>query len=173
VSNYLRALSLYYRFTSKSELSALASSLREQEISSTRKSFELKEFKGVNKKHIALLEKEGILTVNHMLEKGKNPQDRNELSEKTGIPLESILEHVKLSDLSRLGAIKSVRARLYYDAGVDTPDKMASWDPEELRKMLSSYVKRTGFAGIAPLPKEVKNAVETAKRIRRIVEYDE
>ncbi len=120
-----------------------------------------------------LLEKEGITTVNHMLEKGKTSQDRKKLSQKTGIPLESILEYVKLSDLSRLGAIKSVRARLYYDAGVDTPDKMASWDSEELRKMLISYIKRTGFDGIAPLPKEAKNAVETAKRINRIVEYDE
>jgi predicted DNA-binding protein YlxM (UPF0122 family) len=173
VSNYLRAISLYYKFKSRSELSRLASDLREQRISSTRKPFKLKKFRGVNKEHITLLEKEGIIDVNQMLEKGKTPHDRRELSKKTGIPLESIREYTKLSDLSRLGAIKSVRARLYFDAGIDTPDKMASWDPEELCKMLVSYVKRSGFDGIAPLPKELKNAVETARRIKRIIEYDE
>jgi len=173
VGNDLRAIGLYYRFKSRSELSGLASDLREQRISSKRKPFELKEFRGANQEHIMLLGKEGIVDVDQMLENGRTPHDREELSRRTGIPLKSILEYIKLSDLSRLGALKSIRARLYFDAGVDTPDKMATWDPEELRKMLVSYVKRTGFNGIAPLPKEVRNAVETAKQIERIVEYDE
>jgi hypothetical protein len=173
VNNYLRAISLYYRFKSRPELADLAGNLREQRISSKRKLFELKKFRGINKEHAKLLEREGIVNVNQMLERGKTPHDRKELAEKTGIPLESILEYVKLSDLCRLGAIKSVRARLYFDAGVDTPDKIASWDPEELRKMLVSFVRRTGFDGVAPLPKELRNAVETARGVRRIVDYDE
>ena len=173
VNNYLRAIGLYYRFMSRSDLSALAGDLREKRISLKRKPFMLKGFRGVKRKHINLLEKEGIVDVGQMLKRGKTPRDRMELSKKTGIPLESILECVKLSDLSRLGAIKGVRARLYFEAGVDTPDKMASWDPEELRRMLISYVERTGFDGIAPLPKELKNAVETARRIERIVNYDQ
>jgi hypothetical protein len=173
VNNYLRAVGLYFRFTSKPELSTLASGLREQRISSTRKTFELKRFSGVNEKYVRLLEKEGITTTDQMLERGRTSSDRKELSKKTGVPLESILEYVKLSDLSRLGAIKSIRARLYYDAGVDAQEKMASWNPEELRKMLVSYVKRTGFKGIAPLPKEVKNAVEAARRMERLVDYNE
>jgi len=173
VGNYLRAIGLYYRFTSKSELSALANSLREQRISSARKPFELKNFKSVNNKHIMLLEKERITNTDQMLERGRIPQSRKELSKKTGIPQESILEYVKLSDLSRIEGVKNVRARLYLDAGVDTLDKMASWDPEELRKMLIAYIERTGFEGIAPLPKEARYTVESAKRMTRIVEYDE
>jgi hypothetical protein len=171
VNNYLRAIGLYYKFTSKPELSALASSLRKQKISSTRKPFKLKKFRGVNKKYIILLEKEGIINVDQMLEKGRTSHDRKELSKNTGIPLESILEYVKLSDLSRLEGVKDIRARLYFDAGVDTLDKMASWNPEELRAHLIEFVKRTGFNGIAPLPKEVRNAVETAKKLPRIAEY--
>jgi hypothetical protein len=173
VGNYLRAIGSYCRFTSKSELSALANNLREQRISLTRKPFELGKFVGVNKEYMDLLEKEGITNADQMLEKGKTAENRNELSKKTGIPLESILEFVKLSDLSRVEGVKSIRARLYFDAGVDTLDKMAKWDPEELRKMLISYVKRTSFDGIPPLPKEARNTVEVAKRLKRIVEYDE
>jgi len=168
---FLRAISLYYKFTSKPELSASASNLREQKISSTRKPLKLKKFRGVNKKYIILLEKEGITNVDQMLEKGRTSHDRKELSKNTGIPLESILEYVKLSDLSRLEGVKDIRAKLYFDAGVDTLDKMASWNPEELQAHLIEFVKRTGFNGIAPLPKEVRNTVETAKKLPRIAEY--
>jgi len=173
VNNYLRAISLYYRFTSRSELADLAGNLREQRIGATRRPFELRKFRGVSKEHARLLENEGIRYAHQMLERGKTPHDRRGLSKNTGVPLESILELVKLSDLSRLGAIKGVRARLYLDAGVDTPEKMAHWDPEELRTMLVAFVKRSGFDGIAPLPKELRNAVEKAKRVQRIVEYSE
>jgi hypothetical protein len=173
INNDLRAIDLYYGFTSNKELCALAGNLREQRIASNRKPFKLKKFRGTNKRHIMLLEKEEVTNVNQMLERGKTPHDRKELSKKTGIPLESILEYVKLSDLSRLGGVKGIRARLYLDAGVDTLDKMASWNPEELRTYLIGFVKRTSFKGIAPLPKEMRNTVKTAKRIKRIVEYDE
>jgi hypothetical protein len=76
VNNHLRAIGLYYRFASRPDLSALASNLREQRISSARKPFELKNFKGVNKKHVILLEREGIRNADQMLELGKTPASR-------------------------------------------------------------------------------------------------
>jgi hypothetical protein len=102
---------------------------------------------------------------------GRTAEDRTRLAERTGASPESILELVKLSDLSRLGAIKSVRARLYYEAGLDTPDKFRRWEPEALRQMLVDFVERTGFEGIAPLPKELQNAIVAARRLRPAVEY--
>lgn len=93
------------------------------------------------------------------------------MAKRTRIDADSILEIVRLSDLSRLGAVKSVRARLYLDAGFDTPHRLATWDPEELRQMLIEFVKRTGFDGIAPLPKELRNTVATAKKLAKVVQY--
>jgi Domain of unknown function (DUF4332) len=171
VNNYLRAISLYYRFASRSELSTLASNLRGQRISSARKSFALKDFRGVSKKHIVALAKKGITNADQMLEIGKTPASRQELSEKTGVPTEAILELVKLSDLSRIEGVKSIRARLYYDAGVDTLEKMAKWNLEELRAHMIEFVEKTGFKGIPPLPKEVKFTIETAKKLSKLVEY--
>ena len=106
-----------------------------------------------------------------MLEAGRTPQDRLALVEKTGVPLDVILEYVKLSDLARVPGTKGIRARLYHDAGVDTLEKMAGWDPVELRAMVISFVEQTGFDGIAPLPKEAASAVATAKRLPKLVEY--
>jgi predicted flap endonuclease-1-like 5' DNA nuclease len=171
VNNHLRAIALYYRFASKPELSALASSLRERRISSARKSFELKNIMGVNEKRVKLLEREGIRNADQMLEKGKTPTDRQKLSDKTGIPAEAVLEFVKLADLSRIEGVKDIRARLYCDAGVDTVEKMAKWNPKELRMYLIEFVNRTKFDGIAPLPKEVKNTIEQAKKLPKIVKY--
>jgi predicted flap endonuclease-1-like 5' DNA nuclease len=171
VNNYLRTIGLYYRFAPKSDLSVFASSLREQRISSAKKSFPLKSFKDVNKKYVMQLEKEGICNVAKMLELGKTPVSRRKLSEKTGIPAKAMLEFVKLADLSRIEGVKNVRARLYHDAGVDTVEKMAKWNPEELRTYLTEFVNRTKFDGIAPLPKEVENTIEEAKKLPKIVTY--
>jgi len=130
----------------------LASDIREQEISKTRRAFRLREFRGVRLEEVAELEAIGIVTVDQMLAAGRTRDARRQLAEQTGISPPSILELVKLSDLSRLGAIKSVRDRLYYEAGLDTPDKFVPWEPEALRQMLVEFVERTGFDGIARLP---------------------
>jgi replicative superfamily II helicase len=170
-NNHLRAISLYYRFRSRPELSALASKLREQKIASSRKPCPLKSFKGVNSEHVDKLVAIGVKNAEQMLELGKTPASRQELSDKTGIPVGKILEFVKLSDLSRIEGVKDIRARLYYDAGIDIVEKMAKWNPEELRAYVTEFVKKTGFEGIAPLPKEAKHTVETAKKLPKIVKY--
>jgi len=170
-NNHLRAISLYYKFKSKPELSALASELRRQKIASERKPYPLKNFREVNPEHVNKLATIKVKYAEHMLELGRTQIGRQKLSDKTGIPAETILEFVKLSDLSRIEGVKNIRARLYYDAGIDTVDKMAKWNPEDLRTYLVEFVKKTGFKGIAPLPKEAKHTVETAKRLPKIVEY--
>jgi len=171
VKTQVRGLALYYRFVGNASLSKAAHALREEQTAKSRQIFKLHKFRGVDLEDIAKLEAIGIVNVEQMLDAGKTPGDRQKLSKRTGITSASILELVKLSDLSRLGAIKSVRARLYYDAGLDTPDKFTQWDVDELRQMLIEFVKRTGFDGIAPLPKELRNAIEKAKKLPKVVQY--
>jgi predicted RecB family nuclease len=131
----------------------------------------LKEFRGINPEHVKKLESAGVRNIKDMIAVGPTPAARKELAEKTGVPLSAILELVKLSDLARIQGVKGIRARLYYDAGVDMIDKLAKWDSEKLRMMLVKFVEKSKFDGIAPLPKEARNTVEMAKRMPRIVEY--
>ena len=79
----------------------------------------------------------------------------------------------RLDDIfrARLGAVRAVRARLYYEAGLDTPDKFVGWDPEALRQKLIDFVAKTGFDGIAPLPKELRHAIADAEKLPKIVRY--
>jgi hypothetical protein len=167
----MRGLLLYYDFAGNEPLARLAAGIRRQEIAKTQRAFKLRQFRGVNVEEVALLEAAGVVTVEHMLAAGKTPEGRQHLAEQTGIAPQTVLELVKLSDLSRLGGVKSVRARLYYEAGPDTPAKIAQWEPEALRQMLVEWVERTGFEGIAPLPKEVRNAIATSRQLPEVVQY--
>ena len=75
------------------------------------------------------------------------------------------------SDLARMAGMKQVRARLYYDAGADTVEALAKWEPEALLTMLQKFVERSNFNGIAPLPKEVRHTVASARKMQKIVKY--
>jgi hypothetical protein len=168
----VRGVALYYRYMGNEPLARLASEIRERRIATIRRAFPLREFRGVNAAEIARLEAQGIATADQMLEAGKTPGLRQELAARTGVSHQGILELVKLSDLSRLGSIKGVRARLYYDAGLDTPEVFRRWEPDALRAMLAEWVERTGFDGIAPLPREIRNTIATARSLPGIIEYD-
>ena len=167
----VRGIAIYYGWCGTDAVAGAASAIRQKAIARTRKPFALKGFRGIDPAHAAALKAAGVADVEQMLARGRTPQGRQELALATGVPPDAILELVKLSDLSRLGAVKGVRARLYYDAGLDTPDKIAAWEPEDLREMLVAWVARTGFQGIAPLPKELRNLVATARSIEMWVEY--
>ena len=132
--------------------------------------FKLRAFRGLDAEHLAILEARGIKTAEAMLRAGATPEQRANLSRETGIPAAAILELVRLSDLSRLPGVKGIRARLYYDAGVDSVTKMAAWESEPLRLMVTAFVERTGFDGIPPLPKEVSSTIANARRLPKVVE---
>jgi hypothetical protein len=67
--------------------------------------------------------------------------------------------------------VKGIRARLYYDAGIDTPEKIAALEPEELRTQVVEYVNKSGFDGVPTLPAEAIYTVEKARALPKIVEY--
>ena len=131
----------------------------------------LKDFLGINRQHTQALRKDGVSTSEHLLNVGRTEEGREKLAERTGVPLRDILELVKLADLSRIPGLARKRARLYYDAGLETFDKIAELDQEKMRKMLVEFVERTRFHGSPPTPAEAAFTVRLAKYLPRIVEY--
>ena len=165
----LWGIGYYYEYTSNEEMRHLMGILREQRIE--RRPFPMREFRGINSEYVEKLAAVGVRNVKQMLEIGKTERGRAALSEETGVAGEVILELVKLSDLARIPGVKGIRARLYHDAGIDTIEKLAEWEPEELREMVAEFVERTGFEGIAPLPAEARFTIAQARRLPKIVEY--
>jgi hypothetical protein len=167
----IRGVALYYQAAGNEAMAAVASSIRERGTAKDRKAFVLGEFRGVDPDHVAKLKAHGVRDVSQMLEAGSTPQARTKLARRTGVPLDAILEFVKLSDLARIPGVKSIRARLYYDSGLDTLDKLAQLEPDALREMMIEFVERTGFDGIATLPKEAEFTITKARHLPRIVQY--
>ncbi len=73
--------------------------------------------------------------------------------------------------LARIPGVKGIRARLYHDAGVDTLEKIAGWEPEAFRAMIVEFVERTGFDGVPTLLGEARFTIERARELPKIVEY--
>jgi len=167
-SKPLWALRYYFDYIENKGLSDLAGELRGERIK--RKPFQIKTFRGVNLEHIAKLEALYIENIDQMIDAGRTPRLRQELAEQTSIPLDGIMELVKLCDLARLGAVRSVRARLYHDVGL-IPEIIATYEPADLQSMLVKWVGQNNFDGIAPLPKEVKNLVNDARKLPKLVIY--
>ena len=167
---HLWGLAYYFEHTSNEEMRNLAGNLRGQRIQRTP--FLLKDFRDVNPEHIVKLAAAKIKNIDQILKRGATPQDREELAKRTGVPADAILEFVKLSDLARIPGVKGIRARLYVDAGVDTVEKMAGWDPAELTEMIREFVERTGFEGVPTLPAEARFTVKKAKGLPKIVAYE-
>ena len=168
--SYLWAIRYYYRFTENEEMASHAGLLREARIE--RKPFALKDFRGVNPGHAQALKDHKIINITQMVEAGKTPKMRRQLAEKTSVPEAAILEFVRLSDLARIGGIKSIRARLYHDAGINSIEKMARMTKEEILAVTRKFVEETHFDGIAPLPAEVDYSIEKAKLLPKVVEYE-
>ena len=168
INRYLWGIKEYYDFISKNELKLEANAMIGERYLAQ---FKLKDFAGVNKNYLDKLAKVGIKNAKEMLYAGLNKQQRRELSRKTGIPVEAILELVKLSDQARIGGHKKIRARLYHEAGLDTIDKMAACDSVKIRKILTDYIKKSGFKGIPPTPGEAHNTATMAKYLKRLVQY--
>jgi hypothetical protein len=168
----LRGVALYYRFLGMPELAECANALREAGVADNRKAPPLGKFLWVDEIDIARLRQAGIRDSQQMLAAGRTPQMRSDLAARCGVAPQAILELVMLSDLARIPGLKAVRARLYYNAGLRTPQEIAACETEPLRLQLEQYVQRTDFPGIPPLPREVQSTIASARRLQALVEYE-
>jgi hypothetical protein len=166
---YLWAIRYYYDFIDNPDIKNLAGVLREERIE--RKPFSVKNFRGVDKRDIEILAEFGINNIDQLLRACLTREKREELAEKTGIPISRILELTKLSDMARIPGVKGIRARLYYDAGIDTVEKIASLEPEALRANVVEFVQISDFDGVPTLPAEAVYTVEKARQLPKIVQY--
>ena len=167
----IRGIALYFGYIGNRRLAAATSRIREAGITKHRSGFRLKDFLWINQAHVSKLKSIGIRDTNQMIESSKTPGARRNLAESTGIAADDILELVKLSDLARVSGVKSIRARLYHDAGLDSLEKIALVDADRLREVCIRFVEATGFPGIPPTPKEAEFTVQTARTLPRVVEW--
>lgn len=168
-SKPLWALRYYFDFIQDQGLSRLAGQMRAERIK--RVPVLIRDFRGVDPQVADTLAAHGLENIDQILDAGRTPALRQALANQTSLPLETIMELVKLSDLARLSGVRRVRARLYHDAGL-IPASIATWEPQALSAMLVDWVSQHDFDGIPPTPKEVEHLVADARRLPTIVIYE-
>lgn len=166
---HLWGINYYYQFVDDPVMEHVSRRMRRERVEQTP--FRLDGFRGVSKETADRLGKVGIKTVDDLLESGTRPAARLALSRRSGVPIDSIEELVRLSDLARIGGVKGIRARLYLDAGIRSVAEMARWDPDDLLELTRRFVVETGFDGIAPLPREAEGAVMSARKLGSLIEW--
>jgi len=150
----------YYEFIKNKEMANSACEWMQILQNETRR---LGEFLSVDMTTVRKLKSIGITTAGQLLRAGKTEADWSALAEKCGASLESVIELVKLSNLARLPGSAKVRNRLYYEAGLDTLPKIAAQKPEEMIKLLTEYIEKSGFDGIPPVYSEAEFTIRMAK----------
>lgn len=166
----LYVLMNYFKFTGDENLLKHAIKLREERTKKTRRIFPLKEFLDINQAYVKKLASIDIKNVEQMLEKGKLKKQREDLAKQLDIPEEAILELVKLSDITRMGYIKQKLSRLYYNAGLDSPLKVAKFEPDELHAFFTKFVTESGWDGMIPNPSDLVSNIKNARQLEKVVE---
>jgi hypothetical protein len=174
VNSYLWAIHRYYEYTSNELMRRLATDMRQHEIAKgkgKRKTLRLKEIQGVSSDHLEKMAAIGIADVKGILVAGRTKEEREELSRRSGILLDDVLELVKLADLTRIVDIKGVRVRLLYATGVDTIEKVANYDPERLRERIIDVNVEKQILKRHPTLGETTYWVAQAKALPKVVKY--
>mgnify|MGYP001130455257 CR=1 FL=1 len=167
---YLYVLVNYFHFLGNKDLLDHTNTLRDERTKKTRRIFPIKEFLKINQDYVKKLAAIGIKNVEQMLEKGRTKKQREQLSKQLDIPEDAILELVKLSDITRIGYVKKKLSRLYYAAGLDSPVKIAEFEPKQLHEFFVKFVNESGWDGMVPNPKDLVNNIRSARKLPKIVE---
>jgi len=160
----------YFHFLDNKDLLHHTNTHRDERTKKARRIFPIKEFLNINQDHVQKLAAIGINNVEQMLEEGKTKKQREQLSKQLGIPEEAILELVKLSDITRIGYVKKKLSRLYYDAGLDSPAKIAEFEPKQLHEFFVKFIEESGWDGMVPNPKDLVSNIKSARKLSKIVE---
>jgi hypothetical protein len=97
---------------------------------------------------------------------GQTPAQREQIALQTNLEAATVAEIVKLCDSYRTGRnLKHIRAKIYYDMGMDTWQKWAEGNSETIIARFTEYIQEYHLEGerLTPWPKEVRNGIEWAK----------
>jgi predicted flap endonuclease-1-like 5' DNA nuclease len=126
---------------------------------------------GIGQKHPENLAKIGIRTTDALLKKGATPQGRKEIEEKTGISHKLILEWVNRADLFRIKGVAEEYSDLLEESGVDTVVELAQRNADNLYDKIIEVNKAKKLVRRPPALSMIRDWIEQAKKLKRVVEY--
>jgi predicted flap endonuclease-1-like 5' DNA nuclease len=129
------------------------------------------DIEGVGEVSAVKLRAAGVRTTEALLERGRTPQGRRELTKMTGFSEKVILEWVNRADMFRVRGIGAQYSDLLEAAGVDTVRELATRKAETLMVSLAKANTEKNKVNKLPGLTKVKGWIQTAKTLRKGVEY--
>lgn len=131
----------------------------------------LLDIEGIGPSHAATLDKQGLTTTAHLLERGGTPAGRKELAESTGISEKLILEWVNHADLCRIQGVAGEYADLLEAAGVDSVPELAQRSAANLSAKMQEVNDNKNLVRQVPGLAQVEKWVAEAKTLSRMVHH--
>ena len=131
----------------------------------------IEEIEGVGPAYAAKLSGAGVLTTDHLLERGGSASGREALAEATGQTHAQILEWVNHVDLMRIDGVGSEYADLLEAAGVDSVPELATRNAANLAAALESTNSSKDLVRRVPSESVVAGWISEAKTLPKLVTH--
>lgn len=126
----------------------------------------LDKFSGIPAEYVANLEIAGITNSRQLFNEASSKEQRKQLSQTAGCPIDILNELVCLSDLSRAYGVGPVFARMIYDVGVETIEAFTELTADDFIKIYEEKTRKKADFGAH----EIQFSLELAKELDVAVE---
>jgi len=113
----------------------------------------------------------GLFSLQDLLEKGATPKGRKEIADKSGISEALILKWANRADLFRVKGIGEEYSDLLEAAGVDTVPELAQRKADNLYQKVVEINNAKKLVRKLPAVSQIKNWVDQAKKLPRLLTY--
>jgi len=131
----------------------------------------LTSIEGIGPRLAETLKREGIGSVEKLLEAGRTRVSRTKLANATGIDEDRLLRFINHADLMRVKGIGGEYAELLEAAGVDTVVELAQRNADRLHQKLVTVNEEQSLVRTLPAASRVQQWIKQAKKLARAVQH--
>src|SRR4051794_6226082 len=133
--------------------------------------YPLTQIEGMTAFAASKLKKLGIRTTEALLEAAHTAKGRKDLSAKTGIGEQQLLEWANLSDYMRIPGMGKAKTGLVRAAGVTTVRELALRNPARLAQNMRDVNIRRKLVRVLPSEKSVEQLIAQARKLQPKISY--
>ena len=112
--------------------------------------YKIMEIDGIAAEYVRKLENAGITTTEHLLAKAGDAKARERLAVRTGISEKHLAKWTGMADLMRVKGIGRQYSELLLAVGVNSTEKLTTFKPDELIRMMNEHKKAKKQSGGVP-----------------------
>ena len=133
--------------------------------------YPLTQLEGMTAFAASKLKKLGIRTTDALLEAAHTVKGRKDLSAKTGISEQQLLEWANICDYMRIPGMGKAKTGLLRAAGVTTVRELGLRNPSRLAQNMKDINTRNKLVHVLPSEKSVEQLIQKARKLQPKITY--